>query len=47
MVANLCYSMASWGLALQSVLNNHIVTLPPEALFVLNLNPTNHNKVYR
>ena len=47
MVVNTCYSMTGWGLALQSVLNNHIVTLPSEALFVLNLNPTNHCKVYR
>lgn len=47
MVVNTCYSMTSWGLTLQSVLNNHTVTLPPEALFVLNLNPTNHCKVYR
>ena len=47
MVVNTCYSMTSWGLTLQSVLNNHTVTLPPEAPFVLNLNPTKHCKVYR
>ena len=47
MVVNTCYSMTSWGLTLQSVLNNHTVTLPPEALFVLNLNPTNRSKVCR
>ena len=47
MVVNTCYSMTSWGLTLQSGLNNHTVTLPPKALFVLNLNPTKHCKVYR